>query len=128
MSRSGCGEKEPLAPPEEQGGILLRTKFFIPPIRSNQIARPRLVDLINAGLDRTLILVSAPAGYGKTTLVSSWLQETKIPSAWLSLDAAIMTRSVSCNTCLPPSTDRSQASRTTCSACSRESNQLNLKM
>ncbi len=39
-----------------------------------------------AGLDRALILVSAPAGYGKTTLVSSWLKETQIPSAWLSLD------------------------------------------
>ena len=37
-------------------------------------------------MDRALILVSAPAGYGKTTLVSSWLKEKKIPSAWLSLD------------------------------------------
>lgn len=70
----------------EQGEHLLRTKFYVPPIRSTQIARPRLSDLINAGLDRSLILVSAPAGYGKTTLVSRWLKETKITSAWLSLD------------------------------------------
>ncbi len=70
----------------EQGKHLLRTKFYVPPIRSTQIARPRLSDLINAGLDRSLILVSAPAGYGKTTLVSRWLKETKITSAWLSLD------------------------------------------
>jgi LuxR family maltose regulon positive regulatory protein len=65
---------------------LLRTKLTIPPIRPSQIARPRLIDLIHGGLDRALILVSAPAGYGKTTLISSWLKETKIPSAWLSLD------------------------------------------
>jgi LuxR family maltose regulon positive regulatory protein len=70
----------------EQNAHLLRTKFFVPPIRSTQIARPRLSDLIHGGLDRALILVSAPAGYGKTTLVSSWLKGTKIPSGWISLD------------------------------------------
>jgi LuxR family maltose regulon positive regulatory protein len=70
----------------EQSKPLLRTKFFIPHIRSKQIARPRLSDMITGGLDRALILVSAPAGYGKTTLVSSWLKEKQIPSAWLSLD------------------------------------------
>ncbi len=73
--------------PLEQREPLLRTKFFIPPIRSSQVLLPRLTDLINGGLDRALILVSAPAGYGKTTLVSSWLKEKKIPSAWLSLDS-----------------------------------------
>ena len=65
---------------------LLRAKSFVPPLRPGQIVRPRLSDLINGGLDRTLILVSAPAGYGKTTLVSRWLKETQIPSAWISLD------------------------------------------
>ena len=70
----------------EQSKHLLRTKFFVPPIRSSHIARSRLSDLIDCGLDRALILVSAPAGYGKTTLVSSWLKEKNIPSAWLSLD------------------------------------------
>ena len=80
------GEKENDQLSLEQSKHLLRTKFYVPPIRSKQIARPRLSDLINGGLDRALILVSAPAGYGKTTLVSSWLKETKIPSAWLSLD------------------------------------------
>lgn len=70
----------------DQSKLLLRTKFYVPPTRSKQIARPRLSDLITGGLDRALILVSAPAGYGKTTLVSSWLQEKEIPSAWLSLD------------------------------------------
>ena len=65
---------------------MLRTKLYIPSIRPNQIARPRLSDLLEGSLDRALILVSAPAGYGKTTLVSSWLKEKQIPSAWLSLD------------------------------------------
>jgi LuxR family maltose regulon positive regulatory protein len=80
------GEKENDQLSLEQRKHLLRTKFYVPPIRSKQIARPRLSDLITGGLDRALILVSAPAGYGKTTLVSSWLKEKDIPSAWLSLD------------------------------------------
>ena len=82
------GEKENDQLSLEQSEHLLRTKFFVPPIRSKQIARPRLSDLIHGGLDRALILVSAPAGYGKTTLVSSWLKETKIPYAWISLDGS----------------------------------------
>jgi LuxR family maltose regulon positive regulatory protein len=83
-----AGKKENDQSVLEQSAHLLRTKFFVPPIRSTQIARPRLSDLIHGGFDRALILVSAPAGYGKTTLVSSWLKETKIPSAWISLDSA----------------------------------------
>jgi LuxR family maltose regulon positive regulatory protein len=83
---TASGEKENDQLSLEQSKHLLRTKFFVPPIRSKQIARPRLSDLIHRGLDRALILVSAPAGYGKTTLVSSWLKDKKIPSAWLSLD------------------------------------------
>ena len=70
----------------EQSNNLLRTKFFVPPIRTSHITRSRLSNLIDGGLDRALILVSAPAGYGKTTLVSSWLHRTNIPSVWLSLD------------------------------------------
>jgi LuxR family maltose regulon positive regulatory protein len=70
----------------EQSRYLLQTKFYVPPVRSNQIFRPRLIDLLNGGMDKTLILVSAPAGYGKSTLVSRWLRETGITSAWLSLD------------------------------------------
>ncbi len=81
----GEGDKDPTSP--EQSQHLLRTKFFVPPVRSSQIPRPRLSELIDGGLERALILVSAPAGYGKTTLVGSWLKEKKLPSAWLSLDA-----------------------------------------
>jgi LuxR family transcriptional regulator, maltose regulon positive regulatory protein len=71
----------------DQSKHLLSTKFYVPSVRPNQIIRPRLDDLLNEGLEKTLILVSAPAGYGKSTLVSRWLKETGIPSAWLSLDA-----------------------------------------
>jgi LuxR family maltose regulon positive regulatory protein len=80
------GEREKDQFTHEQSKHLLRTKFFVPPIRSSHIPRSRLSNLIDGGLDRALILVSAPAGYGKTTLVSSWLKEREIPSAWLSLD------------------------------------------
>ena len=80
------GEEQANKLPLEGREQLLRTKLFIPPIRSNRVPRPRLMEQINGGLEKALILVSAPAGYGKTTLVSSWLRETDIPSAWLSLD------------------------------------------
>jgi LuxR family maltose regulon positive regulatory protein len=80
------GEKINDASSLEQSKQLLRTKLYIPSIRPELIARSRLSDLIDGSLDRPLILVSAPAGYGKTTLISSWVKEKKIPSAWLSLD------------------------------------------
>ena len=65
---------------------LLTTKFFVPKTRSNLISRPRLLEQLNAGLHRRIILVSAPAGFGKTTLVSEWVAYCKRPVAWLSLD------------------------------------------
>ena len=65
---------------------VLATKLFAPPLRSDLVRRQRLIDRLNAGSQRKLILVAAPAGYGKTTLISSWLHETNIPSVWLSLD------------------------------------------
>lgn len=80
-----AGEKRADQPPIEQKS-LLETKLFIPPIRLKQVDRPRLIELVNQGMDKALILVSAPAGYGKTTLISGWLRETRVPSAWLSLD------------------------------------------
>ncbi len=52
---------------------LLRTKLYIPPPRRDQVPRPHLIERLDAGLRRKLTLVSAPAGFGKTTLVSSWL-------------------------------------------------------
>ena len=65
---------------------LLTTKLYVPPPRPNLVRRPRLIERLNAGLGRKLTLVSAPAGFGKTTLVSKWLSGLERPSAWLSLD------------------------------------------
>lgn len=65
---------------------LLSTKLYLPPVRQNLVRRPHLVSQLNTGLDKKVILISAPAGYGKTTLVCSWLHETRLPVAWISLD------------------------------------------
>ena len=71
---------------------LLKTKLNQPGITRNFIDRPRLVSLLNTGLRRPLTIVIAPAGFGKTTLVSSWLESLRdgitppVPAAWLSLD------------------------------------------
>jgi LuxR family maltose regulon positive regulatory protein len=65
---------------------LLTTKFYIPPFRHEMVSRPRLVELLNAGLHRKLTLISAPAGFGKTTLLSEWVGACQRPVAWLSLE------------------------------------------
>jgi LuxR family maltose regulon positive regulatory protein len=65
---------------------LLRTKLHIPPARPELVSRPRLIEQLNAGAHRKLTLVSAPTGFGKTTLVSEWVRECGRPVAWLSLD------------------------------------------
>jgi LuxR family maltose regulon positive regulatory protein len=67
---------------------LLTTKLYIPPVRPNIVQRTRLVQLIETGITSNykLTLVSAPAGFGKTTLISDWGNETRIPIAWVSLD------------------------------------------
>jgi LuxR family maltose regulon positive regulatory protein len=66
---------------------LLATKLHIPPIRPELVSRPRLIERLNAGLHRKLTLVSAPAGFGKTTLLSAWIDQHDGLGAWLSLDA-----------------------------------------
>ena len=65
---------------------MLLTKLHIPPAGNNVVHRSELFEKLNSGLSKKLILVSAPAGYGKTTLVSDWIGQNKIPAAWLSLD------------------------------------------
>ncbi|MGD2179161.1 MAG: LuxR C-terminal-related transcriptional regulator [Anaerolineae bacterium] len=67
---------------------LLKTKLYVPPIRSKLVSRPRLVERLDEGLRQgcKLVLISAPAGYGKTTLLSEWAGAVGQPVAWLSLD------------------------------------------
>ena len=67
---------------------LLVTKLYTPPARKNLVPRPRLIQILNDAWqqDKKLILVSASAGYGKTTLVTEWLQGLQTKAAWLSLD------------------------------------------
>ncbi len=65
---------------------MLLTKLHIPPAGNNVVHRSGLFEKLNSGLSRKLILVSAPAGYGKTTLLSDWISQNKIPASWLSLD------------------------------------------
>src|SRR5436853_2134868 len=65
---------------------ILATKLYIPPLRPKVVFRPRLIERLNEGLHRKLTLISAPAGFGKTTLVSEWVAGCERPSAWLSLD------------------------------------------
>ena len=66
------------------------TKFNIPQLDARQVFRPRIIQLFEQGLDRRLTLVSAPAGYGKTTSVATWLRSLTgeaIKPAWYALDA-----------------------------------------
>src|SRR6266702_5669600 len=65
---------------------ILATKLYIPRLRPNVVSRPRLIERLNEGLHGKLILIAAPAGFGKTTLVSQWLAAGPRPTAWLSLD------------------------------------------
>ncbi len=65
---------------------LLSTKLYVPSTRDTLIARPRLLAVLSSALGKGFTLISAPAGYGKTTLVSSWLHERALPCAWLSLE------------------------------------------
>jgi len=67
---------------------LLTTKLYIPPIRPELVPRPRLIERLNAGLSRKLTLISAPPGFGKTTLVSEWIASRELQAhvAWVSLD------------------------------------------
>ena len=65
---------------------ILATKLYVPPPRPNALLRSRLLERLNEGLHRRLTLVSAPAGFGKTTLLGEWLASCQLPAAWLSLD------------------------------------------
>ncbi|MBL8103154.1 MAG: hypothetical protein JNM02_11520, partial [Anaerolineales bacterium] len=67
---------------------LLATKLYIPPLPPKVVARSRLIKQLSEGLTtgHKLTLISAPAGFGKSTLVSEWITNSGRPAAWLSLD------------------------------------------
>ncbi|MCJ7623543.1 MAG: hypothetical protein MUO76_08555, partial [Anaerolineaceae bacterium] len=65
---------------------LLNTKLLIPPSPKNVIHRPRLIERLNENTACKLTLISAGAGFGKTTLLSEWVQQSQSPTAWISLD------------------------------------------
>jgi LuxR family maltose regulon positive regulatory protein len=67
---------------------LLQTKFYIPPPQPNFVHRLRLTNRIDEGLSRKLTLISAPAGFGKTTLLSDWFLTAQRRVTWLSLEEA----------------------------------------
>jgi LuxR family maltose regulon positive regulatory protein len=67
---------------------LLTTKIQVPPLPPKTVRRARLLEALDRGLqpNMRLTLISAPAGYGKTTLLSAWIQDRGSPAAWLSID------------------------------------------
>jgi LuxR family maltose regulon positive regulatory protein len=65
---------------------ILATKYFIPKQHTVLVARPHLVQRSESGTQYKLILVAELAGFGKTTLVSSWVSQIELPVAWVSLD------------------------------------------
>ena len=70
---------------------LLETKLYVPKLRRGLVARPRLSERLSHGVESTLTLISAPAGFGKTTLLAEWLADAAGGAqavAWLSLDHA----------------------------------------
>jgi LuxR family maltose regulon positive regulatory protein len=66
---------------------LLISKYATPQLPTNHITRQRLYTLVEQGIKRKLTLISAPAGFGKTTLLSHWVRMSDNPSCWVTLDA-----------------------------------------
>jgi LuxR family maltose regulon positive regulatory protein len=68
-------------------GVLLATKLHVPRSRPGHVARPALMGRLAEGIESSrLVLVSSPAGFGKTTLLAEWAWTGERPVAWLSLD------------------------------------------
>src|SRR5215210_6658780 len=65
---------------------ILRAKLYVPRYRANAVPRSRLHELLDEGARHDLTVVSAPAGFGKTTLLADWSQRSELPVAWVSLD------------------------------------------
>ena len=85
MSQPPGSTSRPAASGASDG--LLATKLYVPPRQPGFVPRPRLLEQLNEGLGRALILVCAAAGFGKTALLADWSQSGQWALAWLSLDA-----------------------------------------
>ena len=65
---------------------ILPTKLYIPQPRSDRVQRTHLIDRLQEGISRKLTLISAPAGFGKSTLLSEWISQSDMQVVWISLD------------------------------------------
>jgi LuxR family maltose regulon positive regulatory protein len=79
---------DPLAAARPERDVLLATKLHVPAPQAGLVLRPRLAGRLREGLAQGLVLVCAPAGYGKTVLLADWVRNSQPSAAWLSLDAA----------------------------------------
>lgn len=90
MGQERLDRERPLSPATEPAPVgespLLHTKFNIPRTTTTLLARPRLSNRLSQQPNGYLTLLSAPAGFGKTTLVVDWLRQQDRPAAWLALD------------------------------------------
>jgi LuxR family maltose regulon positive regulatory protein len=69
-----------------EGDLLLATKTTVPRLREGRVGRPRLLEQLRVATGREFVLVCAPAGFGKSTLLAEWVRGDRRPVAWLSLD------------------------------------------
>jgi LuxR family maltose regulon positive regulatory protein len=76
------------AAPAEIEIPIIKTKLFLPKIPHNLVRRPKLVSLLDQGTQLPLTILSASAGFGKTTLLAEWAAQSHMPVAWLGLDQA----------------------------------------
>src|SRR6202012_5244573 len=88
----GLGGQSPMGDPPAAGGalsragVLLATKLHVMRAAPGFVPRRRLVEALDEGLARGRVLVSAPAGFGKTALLADWARGGGQPVAWLGLD------------------------------------------
>ncbi|RPI30566.1 MAG: hypothetical protein EHM70_13570, partial [Chloroflexota bacterium] len=82
------GEAKPVQKrPPSPSQVLLKTKLYLPKVKPNRVSRTRLLSKLNEIGDYKLSLVSAPAGFGKSSLLAEWAGQTNLLIGWLSLDA-----------------------------------------
>ncbi len=72
--------------PAHNADLLLSTKLLPPRLHAASLLRPNLLERLDGGLAQKLTLVSAPTGYGKTTIVGMWIANRGLPTAWVTLD------------------------------------------